>query len=165
MGRESPHQLSFPSFHTAEEMWRGIALSTYFSPIWFWQRDVGGNPSIPLICYLLILTERCGGNPPIRFIAPSDCPGKLWEEGGCPHQPLFSYLILTSIFIQQGSSTPFMPFYPVISIFPSSLSRYISFFTRKTSSVVPEKITAGQDSDNNKNNTKIIKRYLYNLQK
>ena len=64
--------------------------------------------------------------------------------------------LLPNIFIQQGSSTPLMPFYPVKSIFPSSLSRYISFFTRKTSSVVPEKIKEVQDSDNNKNNKKVL---------
>ena len=84
MWRESPHQPSFPSFYTDEKMWRGIALSTYFSPIWFWQRDVGGNPSIPLICYLLILTERYGWNAPIRFIAHMMVPESYGRKGDVP---------------------------------------------------------------------------------
>ena len=110
------HPINFPHIILTERDVEGISPSTFFPIILYWWRDVEGNrsinllfsyliltercrgnPSIPLICYLLILTERCGGNPPIRFIAPSDCPGKLWEEGGCPHQPPFSYLILTRI--------------------------------------------------------------------
>ena len=68
-------------------MWRGIALSTYFSPIWFWQRDEGGNPSIPLICYILILTERCGGFPPFTLFPPSDTYGEMESE-----IPLFTFI-------------------------------------------------------------------------